>query len=413
MGGEYTYRLVSFLGKPRNSYKPTVYVMDHGNGQRKESRKTRFLTDALNQLLRPQEVVILATDEAWKEQGAKLKKQIGDVELKHVQFPAGGTEQELWNQFDVLKEQLRLPDGISPRTIALDITHGFRSQPFFAAGAVTFIQLVDENPPDVSIYYGAWEERGEDNRTPVWDLTPFADLISWSSHIMLFLKTGCGEGLAAATEAIGSALRKEWALAGRKGNQPSLGRLGKALARFAEDLEMVRTGSLMLDGSGTSSTRALSEAIKDVGDADGAKDTAGGVLRPLLDVLDKIKSLVEPLITDSRLSDREGLRALGHLARVYYDMGRYAEAASTIREAYINQHACDKSDCPGDPSFAPDNRKAAEKRWREANEDLAREIADVRNDIGHAGYKSQPMPPKTIRKKIDGFIKGLTHEEAG
>jgi len=396
MSNERPYRLVSFLGNPKGGkYESTTYLNPTGGKPREV--QTCFVAEALTRFLQPEEVVILATSKARKGQGRELEDRLRVKRVEWEELPGGGTERELWSQFDILKGVLRLPEGIPNRRIALDITHGFRSQPFFAAGAVTFVKLVDRTPPDISIYYGAFEARGN-GETDIWDLTPLSDLVSWSSDIMLFLKTGRGKGLASATTTIGRALRKEWAVGGKKGKQPSLDDLGKALGRFAEDLETVRTGSLML---GQSSSRTLCDAI------DAARGTVEAVIPPLSDVLDRIKELVSPLTTDARLSETEGLKALKSLALLYYEMGRYAEAASTIREAYINQYADPSSDCPGDEAFSCRHRKDAEQAWYEADEQKAKEIAQVRNDIGHAGYRKSPMPPPTIKKKIKELICNL------
>ena len=57
--------------------------------------------------------------------------------------------------------------------IVLDITHGFRSSPFFAAAAVAFTRLVDKNLADLQVVYGAFEARDANNITPIWDITPW------------------------------------------------------------------------------------------------------------------------------------------------------------------------------------------------------------------------------------------------
>lgn len=336
-------------------------------------------------------------------QGEKLKSQIESDEVTVVRrepLSVGKDEKELWSQFEVLKDVLRLPVGSPSAHVALDITHGFRSVPFFAAGVVTFLQLVDDLPPAVSIYYGAFEARQE-NRTPIWDLSPFSDLIAWSSHIMLFLRTGRAEGLAEATEKIGRSLRKEWASNGQQGAAPSLGKLGQALACFGGDLETVRTGSLM---QGNSSVKALHKEL------DASRETAQAI-PPLADVLARIKTKTEPLLTDCRLSEPAGILALQALARLYFDMGRYAEAASTMREASINRYSCSHSDCPGGNSFSKEHREAAENEWFRANENRAKEVGQVRNDIEHGGYNSQPMPPSSIKAKINELIKSLDNGE--
>lgn len=394
------HRLVTFLGKPpKGAYEKTIYLSP---AEPTRTIETAFVAEALVHFLKPREVVILATEEAWTGQGETLQTQFmihGDPSVRKVTLPAGRDETELWSQFEVLKDELRLPADASSNRIALDITHGYRSVPFFGAGVVTFLKLVDDAPPDVSIYYGAFEAR-QDNRTPIWNLTPFSDLIAWSAHIMLFLKTGRADGLAEATEGIGRSLRKEWASTGQKGSKPTLGKLGQVLAQFGGDLETVRTGSLMVNSSSVKSLHA---------ELDAARATAQSI-PPLADVLDRIKSKTKPLLNDARLSEPTGIQSLQALARLYFEMGRYAEAASTVREASINQHACSQSDCPGQQSFSKEHREAAEKAWFVANENRAKEVGQVRNDIEHAGYNSQPMSPIAIKNKIRTLIDGLHGE---
>lgn len=394
-------RLVTFLGKPsKGSYEKTTYLSPTNPN---DIYETAFVADALAYFLKPHEVVVLATDEAWIGQGDMLQSQLESQQvplIRNVRLPTGRNENELWSQFEILKQELRLPVNSASNRVALDITHGYRSVPFFGAGVVTFLQLVDEVPPEISIFYGAFEARQE-NRTPIWSLTPFSDLVAWSAHIMLFLKTGRADGLAEATEAIGRSLRREWALTDRHEPAPTLGSLGQVLARVGGDLETVRTGSLMLNNSSVMSLHA---------ELDAARTTAQSI-PPLADVLDRIKSKTEPLLTNARLSEPAGIKALQALARLYFEMGRYAEAASTVREANINRHACSQSDCPGQQSFDKEHREAAEKAWFNADQNRAREIAQVRNDIEHAGYNRQPMPSRVIKEKIKSLIDGLHQEE--
>jgi CRISPR-associated protein Csx16 len=81
---------------------------------------------------------------------------------RFVRIPMGREPRELWQQFDAIKTELRGGDG----TVMLDITHGFRSQPFFAASVAAFVHAVDRKPPDLRVCYAAYEAK---NR-------------SWASH---------------------------------------------------------------------------------------------------------------------------------------------------------------------------------------------------------------------------------------
>lgn len=289
-------RLVTFLGKA--AYQPTAYQSPYDAQQ---TFPTQYVAAALAEFLRPDEVVVLATDDAWEVHGGQFTAQLCDhqgLTPQRIVFPAGRSEGELWAQFEILKEALRVPNSSAPGRVALDITLGFRSAPFFCAGVVSFLQLVDERPPEVSIYYGAFDARQE-NSTPIWDLTAFTELIQWSSHIMLLLKTGRAEGLAEATESIGRALTKEWAMSGKRGTAPNLRELAEALGRLGGDLETVRTGALLLgDERRKSSVAALHAELL------ASQPTAFAIPLQLEEALVKLKQLVAAL-----RSENEALRA--------------------------------------------------------------------------------------------------------
>lgn len=391
-------RLVTFLGTGK--YEETTYSWQRQDGPR--TCRTRFIARALAEIAQVSEVVVLPTVEAWTKHGNDFDDQLGEFGLKTPVerfLPLGADTAELWQQFELVKDVLRADTG----QILLDITHGFRSSPFFAAAAVAFTRLVDRNTPEMQVVYGAFEARdAAKNVTPVWDVTPFVELLDWSRSLMLFLRTGRVAELSGAIENLGRALQKAWYLGGRQGEQPGITSLSNALERFGEDIETVRTGSLLLGAPADAS--AVAQLL---GELQRSSEELPRHIPPVADVLDRIRATVEELRTGQRLSEPDGQRALKALASYYLEMGRYPEAAATIREAWISQHACSNSDCPGMPEFSDEHRKAAENAWYAANEQLASEIAETRNDIQHAGYRSRPLPARTIKKKIGDLIEKL------
>ncbi len=400
---ELPVRLVTFLGTGK--YEETTYTWQRDEAPR--TCRTRFVARALAEIATVSEVVVLPTKEAWTKHGKDFQEQLSGFGLKtpiEGFLQLGATPAELWQQFELTKDALRAAAGTK---IVLDITHGFRSSPFFAAAAVAFTRLVDKNLADLQVVYGAFEARDANNITPIWDITPFVQLLDWSRSLMLFLRTGRAAELTIAVESLGKALRKAWYLGGRQGNEPGIDNLAKALARFGNEIETVRTGSLLLGGP----PKNPSAVVQLLDELQRSKEVLPRHIPPLADVLDRLRTTVEALRTDQRLSQPDGQRALKALASFYLEMGRYPEAAATIREAWINQHACSKSDCPGFPEFSDQHREAAEKAWYAANEKLAGEIAETRNDIQHAGYRSRPQPAETIKKKIKELIGKLDRGE--
>lgn len=267
---------------------------------------------------------------------------------------------------------------------------------------------MDPSPADLQVVYGAFEA-GTKVVTPIWDITPFVELLDWSRSLMLFLRTGRAAELVLAVDSLGRALRKSWYQGGRHGPQPRIDNLAKALRRFGDAIETVRTGALLL-GQPPNDASAVAQLLSELQRSD---EELTRHIPPLADVLHRLRTTIEALRTEDRLSQPDGQRALKALASFYLEMGRFPEAAATIREAWINQHACTMADCPGFPEFSDQHREAAEKAWYTANEDLAREIAETRNDIQHAGYRSRPQPAETIKRKIKELIARLPASPQG
>lgn len=384
-------RLISFLGI--SNYGETEYIFDG------KTHRTRYVAEALAEFLKPSEVRIIATEEARLQHGDELSRAFMEADHPTPEFvpvPTGGEPHQLWKMFGAIVDVIRT----SKISVLIDITYGFRMQPFFAAACIQFIQAVVPNPPAIRVVYG--EYRGSEQNSPIWELTPFLEVLSWSRNLMMFLRTGQADEVVEPTNSLARELSKQWATAGSQGSQPQLQKLPKALQQFGDDLTTVRTGALLL---GTHpSVHRLSTAIELT------ELEVQQHLPALALVLDQIKSMISPLDGDNRLSSPEGQKRLLALARLYYRMGRYSEAAATIREAWITQHACSSSDCPGISEFNKDHREAAERAWFDSDEHLAKEIADTRNDIQHAGYRRQPLPANSIKEQIEKLIKKFENE---
>ena len=265
-------RLVSFLGIGR--YEPTRHRFpDESLGT-----KTKYFCRAIAEFVRTDEIAIVATAEAEAAHGEELCKDLRSANLPAPSFqpiPKGESELELWRQFDVVKELLRPPIGTE---VVLDVTHAFRSQPFFAAAVAAFVRAVDREPASRKIFYAAFEARKEDT-TPVWELTPFIELVDWAQGMMLFLRTGRSADVAEPTIRLGRELARCWAET-KEGVRPNLEKLGKALREFGGNLETVRTGDLLLPGA-AGSAASLSTALQE------AEESAAAV-PPLADVAIRI-----------------------------------------------------------------------------------------------------------------------------
>lgn len=352
---------------------------------------TEFMPIALATLGRVDEVVVLATVQAWRLHGDALLAQAHDRGLptpSHRELPDGETPDQLWRQFEVVKEALRFGGEV-----LLDVTLGYRAQPVFAAAAVSFVRSVDPNPAPIRMAYGAYDA-SQKGRTRLWDLTPFIDLLDWSQGLMLFLRTGRAEDISTPVLRMGEALRSDWARAGMQGPQPALDGLGKALEAFGNDLVTVRVKSLAVNGRKTGSATRLAERI------DAARVQVQRSIPPLADVLERILDRVRPLAA-ADLTSEEGARALAALARTYLDMGRYAEAVAVVREAWVTRFTAS-----GD-EFDRKARERATRAWFAARRDMARTVATVRNDVEHAGFSDSPQASRSLIKAAGDLCRDL------
>jgi len=104
------------------------------------------------------------------------------------------------------------------------------------------------------------------------------------------------------------------------------------------------------------------------------------------------------------LSGADAHAAVAALARLYWRLGRYAEAAAVLREGWVNRFAEPGATRPGRPTCSEAARKAAEHAWAERSRNDQRVIADVRNNIEHAGFRTDPFPAKTLIDQLDRLI---------
>jgi CRISPR-associated protein Csx16 len=379
-------RLISFLGKgdKDGKYHDTTYALDG------HECRTNYVAHALARLLNPCDIHVIATEEAWGHHGGPLSALLSSNALpppNRVHVPTGGTPQQLWDMFGAIVESLRTSDG----SVLLDITHGFRMQPFFAAACIQYVQAVMPNPPDIRVVYG--EYRGANEPSPIWELTPFLDVLSWSRNLMMFLQTGQADAVVEPTERLARDLSKQWAVSGRQGAQPQLRRLSTALQEFSDNFTTIRTGSLLVGDA--SSSHRLAAAI------DETQSEVMHHLPALALILQQVKEMVMPLQCNARLSAPAGQRTLVALARLYESMGRYSEAISVLREGWITLNAPRTTDEPGSKEFVLADRKEREKNW---NAKEAPSVAEIRNDIQHAGFQKQPLQKKALTEQLASLL---------
>jgi CRISPR-associated protein Csx16 len=393
-GAAQVVRLVTFLGTGR--YQETVCQF----GSHPPARQTRYVGRALTEIFNAKEIVVLATDKAEAEHRSGLEEALRDGNLPtpcFVRIPMGENAHERWEQFQLLKNQLRRCVG----PVMLDVTHGFRSQPLFAASIVAFVRAIDETPPELRVCYAAFEARRE-NVTPIWEITEFIALLDWAQALRMLLQTGRAQEAAEETARLGRALAKAWADGGKGGERPSLDKLGAALRDFGADLETLRTGDLLIGREATSSS--VSNLLQR------AQEARVHVVQhapPLADVLERVVEMAEPIAEAGQdLSGPKGRKAVAELAQLYLRLGRYLEAAATVREGWVNLHAPKTALVPGASTFDSRERERAEKRAHEYDPAF-REVTDRRNDFLHAQYKPGAQKAADVATTVSRLVDKL------
>lgn len=315
-------QLLAFLGTGK--YETVRYRMAEGF-----EHETAFCPVAVAKACAAQRFKVLATQEAVDTHGEALRQACIEAEISKpeiIRIPSGQDELELRELFETLR---CAATESSVETLVIDITHGFRAQPFFAGALVQYLQSLYPATA-VRLVYGAFEARDPDTRfTAVWELTWYAELAALNAALRVFLDTGHAQALTQLLERVGGELNRQWAAQGRSGEQPALQKLAKSLREFGEAIDAVRIGALLLPQTPTRPSLA-GTLLGSIETAQTAYDHLPLIQEPL----DRLAERIRPLVADvAHLGGPDAQPMLAALARLYLDWGRLPEAAIVLREA--------------------------------------------------------------------------------
>jgi CRISPR-associated (Cas) DxTHG family len=190
-------KAISFLGFNKRGYQETTYLNPLEQGE----YKTKFVQEALVEFYKPDTLYVLLTNtaengipenEAESSWETLQNKLAGRVNLQPIcNVPEGHKTDDIWKLFGMLTDCLQDGD-----CVLFDITNGFRSLPVLALIAVSYLRVVRQVEIK-GLIYGAFDAKTCDNKTPIFDLLPIVSLLEWTSATDLFIKTGNGEALSA------------------------------------------------------------------------------------------------------------------------------------------------------------------------------------------------------------------------
>lgn len=397
-------KLLTFLGT--TPYRPATYVWRSPDGKQHE-HTTRYAPVAACRFLRAEGVVVLATPQACAAHLEGLCQELGSaVSISVEQIPGGANEQELWQVFGAVARCAR--QGPS---VALDITHGFRSLPQVALLAVAFLRAVRRVEVE-RVVYGAWEASDtsvDPPRAPLFDLTPMLSLLQWAIAADRLIRTGDARDMAACLRSAAP----PWPAAQHPDLLPlrsKITRLSTKLDEVSNDLRLIRPYHTLEAADRLS--RELAEA-----------EECAASVPPFAELLAEVRAtftghaLAKPAAPENLAASLDRQRAL---IRWYLDHQYYVEAATLAREwvvswAAVRQGARDLADAGA--------RQAAERALGELHAAAkGRCLADhpsgvpaqvaplwsllchVRNDIDHAGMRRGALAPAKLIEKIEQCV---------
>jgi CRISPR-associated DxTHG motif protein len=348
------------------------------------SKPTKFVQEALVRWLQPETTCVLLTKEARKKHWNDLSQRLqGHTQIVEVDIPDGKSEEELWEIFAAISKDVQEGDEI-----VFDITHGFRSLPMIALLTIAYLKQV-KGVKVQYVLYGAYEARNDkDQVAPVFDLTPFANLLDWLAAAKMFTATGDSSELGRLIQEVQNDAYRNRGAYGE--NLPrALKNFGIALEEVSNDLLLARVPNL------PKSVSNLIEKQKR------ASAEVSQWVPPLRLLLDKIAATYAPFQDDS-------LPNQAKLIRWYLNHNHIVQAMTLAREWVVSYHLHKEGKDWRDAAA----RKQMENQLNESlkQEALWSDIITIRNDLAHCGFgraEGQVLSATSIRQNAEEVVKQI------
>jgi CRISPR-associated DxTHG motif protein len=384
----------SFVGAGR--YEAVTYVWEE------RSHTTRLFPEALARVFEPEKVIVFVTEKAKNSRASEsepryvemLQDKLGD-RVEWVDIPEGRSEQELWQIFDRVASTVDEGD-----TILLDITHAFRSIPLIVFAVAAYLRRT-KGVTIAHIVYGAYEARDENNRAPIFDLTPLLELLDWTGGAEALLKRGDAELIAEKMVTAHQTLRRMGTDTPEK-----LKPLGQKLRELSQTLHLSRPREVM---------RIAYDLLPLLEEARTEFDRWA---KPFALLAGQIRNELEPLAFDqSDTLSRENLEKQLGLVEHYLKKGLVVQAVTLAREWVVSYVLL----CRGSGDWlSRRDREEAERALGAAarlrgenaeppewfgqlphNEELGRlwnELGNLRNDLAHCAMSADARKVRAIEQ---------------
>ena len=339
--------------------------------------------------------------------------------IETVDITEDGDEQGLWRVFQTIYDKLQEGDELY-----IDITHSFRYLPMLLLVLCNYAKFLKQTKV-VHISYGNYEAKA--TIKPLVDLMPLVEVQNWTLAASDFLRNGRTSSFTALVKERIQPILQE--TKGQDEDARALRQFIDRLKPLSQSLITVR-GKAIIDGG----------IFRDLNDsAQNLKNTLIPAMDPLID---KIKDSFSSFAPTANI--KNGFEA----ARWCYDKQLYQQSITILQETlkgYTAKQAgypCDeqqyqdlagtayniafkerpesewKLDKNGDDQDDLNRRKVIVKRMLslplvQELSGLYDEIAQLRNDFNHAGFRSNASNdiPTQIKKKMDRFFQALENDK--
>lgn len=321
------------------------------------------------------------------QQLERLNLKNGLVKPEKVLIKSGKSESELWEMFETIAA--KLTDGDE---VIFDITHAFRSIPIMSLLVIALLRET-KNIKLKAILYGAFDAKDKDGNTPLFDLTPFVELLDWLSAAKQFKNTGNAQFLVELLQ---------------NNNDKNL---ADNISELSESLRLLRPVNIMEKSQRLSYTLSNEKATSNIKS------------KPVFELLESIKESYSKFsLGNPKQNKEEFIRKLFDLANWYYEKGQYVQSIATIRE-FIPTVVCYKLNL--DFFKRDDNRHTAESylNQREGSADeydwndtklpeelksIWANVTQLRNDVLHVGFNESPRRINNIVAKNKEFLDAIS-----
>ncbi len=357
--------LISFLGS--GDYEEVNYLID--GRQFKSSLSLYPIIESYH----PDVIYVIGTKESkWN--------LIERLNYQRVEIPSGRNEEELWEIFRKISDEVTVENT----DIIFDITHCFRSIPFFAVLLARFLCFLNKQTEIRNIFYGFLDRQTRESR--IVDLVPLLEMLDVIDSINSLEKYGDLKDFSQLLS------RKQKNLKNRF--PESLRKIKSVLERLNAITEMTYIPQL----------REIAESLDSLLKDQNLLLEASQHFRALSFLKSRLQSLAD------RFKIKPEWKAQLEIARWYHENRHSSQALLVLREAIIT-YFCQLE---GKDFYDNEKREEVEKRLNEARKEPKNEIeklwdkiAQHRNKTAHVLMRSDSlsMDADRARKRVKDYIK--------